>query len=325
MEELLLGARVLDDGPAPLFDFRPRQGLGVVLRGMHLRRGELRARVGQVAARFLRRVHALIREVDERRGVHAGLPLRDARAGGHAEGLAAVEKLFLGAPLPADFCPCDRALQARAGQHQHELFAAVAGGEFLAADAVPQHLRQRDEAFIAHRVPVGIVDVLEVVEVEQDEGEGRAVFLRVADAGPQFTEQRRPVVEAREGVELGTLDGFFDGGFGQADLLLQRAEHGASQKAYEQPDEADVQEEQEEDLHRSHVLLVHQVEDGTEVEHLDDREHDARPSPEQKEGEVHGAPVEPVGKVPEPVSAVVVVHRHRDPSFHSCTYNLIKA
>ena len=160
-------------------------------------------------------------------------------------------------------------------------------------------------------MPVGIVDVLEVVEVEQNEGEGRAVFLRVADAGPQLPEQRRPVVEAREGVELGTLDGLFDSGFGQTDLLLQRAEHGAAQKAYEQPDEADVQEEQEEDLHRSHVLLVHQVEDEAEVQDLDDREHDARPSPEQKESEVHGAPVEPVGKVPEPVSAVVVVHRHR--------------
>src|ERR1035437_6018603 len=67
----------------------------------------------------------------------------------------------------------DHARIGRGGvRHDHdELLAAVAGGEVDAPDAVVERLREGGEHDVADRVALGVVDPLEVVEVDDEDGE----------------------------------------------------------------------------------------------------------------------------------------------------------
>ena len=69
-----------------------------------------------------------------------------------------------------------RAGEVGLGEDQRELLAAVAAGEVDLADAAEQDLADRAQDRVAGLVAMGVVDLLEVVEVEEDERE------RVADA-----------------------------------------------------------------------------------------------------------------------------------------------
>ena len=68
-----------------------------------------------------------------------------------------------------------------AAREHHELLAAEPGQNILGADDL-LHLRRDDtEDEVTRLVPVGIVDALEVVEIEQDQAEARRVTVRVGD------------------------------------------------------------------------------------------------------------------------------------------------
>ena len=65
-----------------------------------------------------------------------------------------------------------------AGQHEHELVAAVAGGLVVRAHLGAQRVRHAAQQRVAGRVAELVVDPLEVVEVDQDAAERPAVARR---------------------------------------------------------------------------------------------------------------------------------------------------
>ena len=336
-EHFLLGAGVLDGGAFRFLHRGPHElrTLGRKVRCRRFFRQGPVARVRAVPPGRLCRIHAFVRKVDERGGIHAFFPLSRSGADRQGEGRAVVVKDCFLDPLTADIRPCGRARQRGAREDQNEFLSAVAGGQFGTPDPVTQHLCEGDDAFIAHRMAVFVVDLLELVEIVQDDGQRGAGPPGVPDARGQFPIKSGPVVKTREAVELGAVDRLLDGRFRQTALLLERGKNGPAQETDEQPDEQDVQKDGKEDLDRVDAVLGNEVEHQAEVQHLQRREHDAGPSLEEQEGDVHGAPVEPVRQCAEPVfpswpkrvragpSVVLpfVVHRHRAPSFHTCTYN----
>jgi len=62
------------------------------------------------------------------------------------------------------------------GQQHNELVAGQPGRQIGATGQVFQRLRQRQQDLIAHSMPVAIVDALEIVDVEQDQGDGMLSF-----------------------------------------------------------------------------------------------------------------------------------------------------
>ena len=86
-----------------------------------------------------------------------------------------------------------------AGQHHHELLAAVAGHHVVLAHRLAEHPGEGPQGPVAGVVAVAVVEALEVVEVGHPEGERRAGLAQVAHAllhGP-------PVEQPGERVGLG--------------------------------------------------------------------------------------------------------------------------
>ena len=85
----------------------------------------------------------------------------------------------------------ERALEIGPGQDGGELLAAVAGGVVDLARALAQHARDLAQDDVALRVAVGVVDELEVVEVDQHEPEVGAEALGALDLGRRARRRRR--------------------------------------------------------------------------------------------------------------------------------------
>ena len=150
-------------------------------------------------------VHAL---VCEQAGLVGGAGLAwpcgvaAARADGDVDAVDAVGRgdLLLHALLHA----LGRLVVQAAGDDEGELVAADAEGEVFGAHAAAQALRDLPEQLVAHVVAVGVVDRLELVEVEVEEGEGDALaLLDVQDVGEvALVEQPREVVGVGGALEL---------------------------------------------------------------------------------------------------------------------------
>ena len=81
-----------------------------------------------------------------------------------AMGLAAMVRRIVSAMAAAVAPPRPR-------QHQHHFLAAVAGGQVLRAGGVADHLAQGAQHLVADLVAVGVVDRLELVHVQQQQGQ----------------------------------------------------------------------------------------------------------------------------------------------------------
>jgi len=127
--------------------------------------------------------------------------------GGNADGdseragnLAVDESREFSKPL-ADFFGAYGGLTERAlGQDEGELFATVAAGDVLGADAAEKGLANGGQGLIAGRVSEAVVIALEVVEIEHHHSEGAAFAPR----GVQFAIEEllhvAAVVQPGEGV-----------------------------------------------------------------------------------------------------------------------------
>ena len=163
--------------------------------------GRVEAAVGRVQER-VERLRAVGCEgaPDRDRQLDADVPVHDrGLVDGEAEALGALGEL---------------GVRCHAGQEHRELLAAPAGQAVSGLEAGAESLRQADEDGVADGVPVGVVDLLEVVGVEEQEAaapgrrrQGLGGDLR--EAAP--VERRRELVGA--GAELGC-------GAGQLELTV---------------------------------------------------------------------------------------------------------
>ena len=88
-------------------------------------------------------------------------------------------------------------------QQDGELLAAVAGDEVVPPQFAPrQTCGDRLEAGIAGRVAVAVVEPLEVIDVDHQEGERLAGLRAGTPLGTQSRVERAPVGDPGEPVEL---------------------------------------------------------------------------------------------------------------------------
>jgi len=96
-----------------------------------------------------------------------------------------------------------RAVRVRSGQQQDELVAPEPRDGVAVAHHGPQALGDLDEQGIAHAVAERIVDVLEVVQIQEHHGQGRAVLLGHADRMLGAFGQQGPVRQPGERIVVG--------------------------------------------------------------------------------------------------------------------------
>ena len=93
-----------------------------------------------------------------------------------------------------------RGRRGRGRQEHDELVTSVARDHVLAADCVHQRVRDLAEQRIAGKVTVGVVDPLELIDVEKDDGEALATCGRARDLLIEPLEEQAPIVEPGERV-----------------------------------------------------------------------------------------------------------------------------
>ena len=96
---------------------------------------------------------------------------------------------------------------AGVGQQHEELLAAVASGEVALAHAGDECGSDGGEHVVAGAVTVGVVDLLEVIEVEQDRRERAAAARRLGDHALEGVARRPAVGHAGERVGRSALLG----------------------------------------------------------------------------------------------------------------------
>ena len=92
------------------------------------------------------------------------------------------------------------ALGRRLGKNRHELLAAIPRDDVDLAHRVLEQRAQLSQHAVAGEVADGVVDPLEMVDVEQQQRERRVVAPRPVDLGGQPVEQRAPVENARQRI-----------------------------------------------------------------------------------------------------------------------------
>jgi hypothetical protein len=80
---------------------------------------------------------------------------------------------------------------------------------------LPAAVGQPDEHFVAGRNAVAVVDVLQVIDVEQQQGEHVAAARRALGLRRKLREERRPRQGQRQRVERRGLGGFCELHFGR--------------------------------------------------------------------------------------------------------------
>ncbi|EEF26840.1 conserved hypothetical protein [Ricinus communis] len=92
-------------------------------------------------------------------------------------------------------------LVAGVRQQHHHFLAAVAHREVGRPQRAAQHLRRRAQRFVAGQVPMGVVELLEVVQVDHDQRQRRVGTVRGGHHGRQQVVEPGAVVQARQAVD----------------------------------------------------------------------------------------------------------------------------
>ena len=103
------------------------------------------------------------------------------------------------------FRPLQRHCLRHARQQQQELLAAIAAGHVGGTRLLAQHRRQVLEDFVARLVAVGIVDALEMVEIDQHQAQRVPLALAVRQIAVHGGIEIAPVVETGQRVAVGLL------------------------------------------------------------------------------------------------------------------------
>src|SRR6266851_1373810 len=142
----------------------------------------------------------LIRPIEERKGVVLlGAVLRHPSADGQVLGRHAVPLVGIGAVSDLGqhaFGDVARCLQVALRHNDAKLVPAVADQHVGLAGVPLDALRQMLDDAVAHRVAEGVVDDLEVIQVEHDQRQGRFAAGRAAELTLEMLLEEPVVVEA---------------------------------------------------------------------------------------------------------------------------------
>jgi hypothetical protein len=99
----------------------------------------------------------------------------------------------------------DGLVDRRVGEHDHELLAAEASDDVGRAGRLRDDARQHAQHVVAREVAAGVVERLEVVDVEQEQRERRARAASAADLLLEQAHREPAVVDAGQEVAFGLL------------------------------------------------------------------------------------------------------------------------
>ena len=102
--------------------------------------------------------------------------------------------------------PLGRLVGGGDGQGDDELLAAVAGDEVVGPGCLAENAGDLAEDGVADLVAVGVVDPLEVVDVEHQDGHPQSLQPAPVGQGAELGEEEGPIVEAGQGVAHGPLE-----------------------------------------------------------------------------------------------------------------------
>src|SRR3954463_13749988 len=159
-----------------------------------------------VATEFLRAVQGSIRAGVERLGRHVVVELRDSDARGDADVLTVERDRLLGEDAPDLVGRRDRVARTGLGKDEHELLTAVTPEDVRGATRRRDPARRFAQHLVASRVPVPVVDLLEMVEVDHEAGDAAGVALRQPDGRLGLGIDLDTVEQAGEPVARGFLD-----------------------------------------------------------------------------------------------------------------------
>ncbi len=184
---------------------------------------ELAEQVGAVTAQRLGRVHGRVGAVDQ----HVELELRAAAAGDPdadrcLDGLVARDAQGLVLDEDAQLLgQADGVLGHGLGQDQHELLAPVATERVADAHPVGHEVGELAQHGVAGVVPVGVVDRLEAIDVDEGDAERLVMADRSLDLGAEHREQGLAVRDAGQPVMGGARLDLEEGAAGGVEGLRQ--------------------------------------------------------------------------------------------------------
>ncbi len=161
-----------------------------------------------VPAQPLGLVHQPVSLGDERFQFQVmGAPIGDAKAGGDARGFALADHRHGSDGNTQPIGQHDRFGQGGFRQQDNEFLAAPTSDDVRIAQSFFQDAGSCLEYLVTAGVSIGVVDALEVVEVEHDHAQVAAVPVRDAPDGLADAVERAPVVGVGEWVEPGQVLG----------------------------------------------------------------------------------------------------------------------
>ena len=135
----------------------------------------------------------------------------DADTGGDAQGFFFIGERVLPDPLAKALAQGNGFVQVGVGQDHGELFATVATGHIVFADAFIQQVAEFLEHPVAAQMAVSVVDPFEMVEIDHAKGQSVAIALGARKFPIESFLQVAPVEHAGQLVTDGHFGQFFPG------------------------------------------------------------------------------------------------------------------
>jgi hypothetical protein len=166
-----------------------------------------------VAAGGFGLVEGLVGTADHIFDIHIGqVHPCDAKAGGYADGVSTIGEGFIRDSLLQLNEPREGIIDGKTRKDNEELFAAVAADEVVGTHIFEHSLSGIAQDGVAGEMAEGVVDLLEVVDVGEDNGEAGTVAAGAVHLALEDLEDSGAVPDTREGVVSGLLVQGFAGG-----------------------------------------------------------------------------------------------------------------
>src|SRR3954471_314785 len=161
------------------------------------------SRADPISSTAFRGIESLVSRLEQLRRFHPSRHGRNPTAEGDRDARIVEDEVMPLTGATKIVTAASSVLASGFRKDETQLFSTVASQTLLAPRAVPKHSGQLTQHEVAGQVPVPVVHVLEVVDVDQQDGQRAAVSRRACDLTLEKLKQVAPVVELGERIRDG--------------------------------------------------------------------------------------------------------------------------